>query len=65
MYSWGHNTYGELGIGSTTNQPSPKPITTLNDQVITKVRNTRMIKKLKIQGVEATKSKGTRNKILE
>ena len=37
VYSWGANGNGELGIGSTTGQQSPKPITALDDQVITKV----------------------------
>ena len=37
VYSWGYNSYGDLGIGNTTNQPSPKPITTLDNQVIIKV----------------------------
>ena len=39
MYSWGYNSNGELGIGSTTTQQSPKPITTLDNEVITKVIN--------------------------
>ena len=39
VYGWGNNGCGELGIGSTTNQPSPKPITTLDNKVITKVMN--------------------------
>ena len=38
VYSWGSNGNGELGIGSTTNQQSPKPIT-MDNQVITKVIN--------------------------
>ena len=37
VYSWGQNSYGELGIGSTTNQSSPKQILTFDNQVITKV----------------------------
>ena len=36
VYSWGYNGNGEVGIGST-NQQLPKPIRTLDNQVISKV----------------------------
>ena len=37
VYSCGRNGYGQLGLGNTTNQPTPQPISTLNSLTISAI----------------------------
>jgi len=37
VFSWGYNGSGSLGIRSTKTELSPKNVTSLQDQVVTKV----------------------------
>lgn len=34
MYSWGQNNCGQVGLGTTTNQPTPRKVTAAIGKVL-------------------------------